>query len=461
MTTTILSDIKMDETQIRRALLVVDLQQDFTTPNGPFKNSYFKIDHIISNLTTILPHFREHNGIVIWIKADYSKFISEPKYLTRPEGERYEGIPMNDALLSGSHKAFPLCMPGTDGEKFMPEIESLIKTDQDIIITKTYYSAFTDTNLADILKDVQEVHICGLVTGVCVQATTTDAFFHGHKVFVWTDCLGHRNEKGHRKALSNMKRWYATMINSNNYYQQATLTTSKPTLYFVNGSIPSWRVMMALYEKGIDFEGKRLKVMSTPKETKSAEFLAINPRGLTPTLVDTDGSIIAESLAILHYLEEYYPNTLPLVPVEKSEHIKVLQRIQESQNLVDIYEPLEEIVFKTPKEEQLSHKDSIIKTLQLIDQELAFWEMYLTKTTFIACDHFTLADCAFYPVIAYLIHRGLNLDKFPVLKNYINTIKTKPAAIKSHPIDWAEKGGKINIFRVVNNIVINSNKENE
>ncbi|CAF4252715.1 unnamed protein product, partial [Adineta steineri] len=98
---------------------------------------------------------------------------------------------------------------------------------------------------------------------------------------------------------------------------------------------------------------------------------------------------------------------------------------------------------------------------QLIDQELAFWEMYLTKTTFIACDHFTLADCAFYPVIAYLIHRGLNLDKFPVLKNYINTIKTKPAAIKSHPIDWAEKGGKINIFRVVNNIVINSNKENE
>jgi glutathione S-transferase len=342
----------------------------------------------------------------------------------------------------------------------MPEIDALIKEDQDVIITKTYYSAFTDTNLADILKDVKEVHICGLVTNVCIQATAADAFFHGYKIFIWTDCLGYRSETKHQRALSDLERWYATMIKSSIYLPQPQIVALKPILYFVNGSIPSWRVMMALYEKNIDFEPKRLKVMSRPKETKSPEFLAINPRGLTPTLVDTDGSIIAESLAILHYLEEYYPNTLPLIPIEKTERIKVLQRIQESQNLVDIYEPLEEVVFKTPKDEQTSHKDSIIKTLQLIDQELAFWEMYLTKTTFIACDIFTLADCAFYPVIAYLIHRGLNIDKFPALKNYVSFIKTKPAAINSHPSGWTEKGGKFNVFRVVRYIVANCNKEN-
>ncbi len=86
---------------------------------------------------------------------------------------------------------------------------------------------------------------------------------------------------------------------------------------------------MTLYEKDINFKARRLKAMSKPKETKSAEFLAINPRGLTPTLVDTDGSIIAESLAILHYLEDYYPNTLPLLPIAKAEHVKVLKLIQE------------------------------------------------------------------------------------------------------------------------------------
>ncbi|UJR36921.1 hypothetical protein I4U23_029633 [Adineta vaga] len=455
----------MVENQSRQALLAIDIQQDFITLNGPFKDKPVKADHIIINLTNILPHFRNfNNNIVIWIKADYSNVPTEPKYLNRPEGRQYENVPMNDAFHSSTHRTFPLCISGTDGQKFPPEIDSLIKPDQDIIITKTYYSAFTDTNLADILKNVDEVHICGLTTNVCVQATTIDAFFHGHKVFVWSDCLGCRNEVSHQNALELMGRWYATIITSDQFHLpqiSANRTISKPVLYLVNGSIPSWRVMMALYEKNIDFESKRLKVMSNPKETKSAEFLAINPRGLTPTFVDKDGSIIAESLAILHYLEEYYPKTPSLLPIDKKQHIQVLQRIQESQNLVDIYEPLEDIVFKTPKHEQSLRKDSIMKTLDMIDQELAFWEMYLTKSIFIACDQFTLADCAFYPVMAYLIHRGLNIDKFSRLKNYVEMIKMKPAAINSHPDGWKEKGGRINIFKVVRNIIDNCNEENE
>lgn len=102
--------------------------------------------------------------------------------------------------------------------------------------------------------------------------------------------------------------------------------------------------MMALYErKIIEFEGRRLKGMS--KETKSPELIAINHRGLTPTLIDADGSIISESLAILHYLENYYRAPL-LMPTEKAEHIAVMRLIQEAQNLVNIYEPLEYIGFR-------------------------------------------------------------------------------------------------------------------
>jgi hypothetical protein len=36
-------------------------------------------------------------------------------------------------------------------------------------------------------------------------------------------------------------------------------------------------------------------------------------------------------------------------------------------------------MFKTPEHEQSSNKDSIVKTPELIDEELAFWEMYLMK----------------------------------------------------------------------------------
>jgi len=112
------------------------------------------------------------------------------------------------------------------------------------------------------------------------------------------------------------------------------------------------------------------------------------------------------------YIEDYYPIRLPLLPLEKAEHIRVLQLFPESQNLVDIYEPLEEFLFKTQNDEQSSDKESTVKTPGMINQELALRKMYLTKTTLITCDKFTLGECAFYPVIGYLIHRGLNIDKF-------------------------------------------------
>jgi glutathione S-transferase/nicotinamidase-related amidase len=444
----------MTENLTKRALLVIDLQQDFISPEGPFKDSHVNADHIISNLTIILPHFRDHHGLIVWTKTDCSKPQTEPQYLIRPEGEQYANVPLNDAFLAGTHKTFPICVPGTDGEKFIAEVDSLIHQEKDIIVIKTFYSAFTKTNLSEILKDITEVHICGLMTNVCVHATAADAFFHGYKVFIWTDCLGYRNERRHRLSLESMKQWYATLISSNECLPQRTIP--KPVLYFVNGSISSWRVMLALYEKGIDFEAKRLKVMCIPKETQSPEFLAINPRGLAPTLVDTDGSVIGESLAILHYLEKYYPNTLSLIPTGKAEHIRVFQLIQESQNLFDIYEPLEEIVYKTSQHQRSSHKDTIVKILARIDQELTFWEKYLTKTVFVACNQFTLADCAFYPIIRYLIHRGLDIDSFPALKSYVSKNETRPAAIQAHPTGWKENGGARNVFKVVKQCLTNS-----
>jgi nicotinamidase-related amidase len=187
-------NINMEEHRIKKALLIIDLQEDFISPNGAFMQSHVKANHIISNLSVILPHFRDQNGIVVWIKSDYSKPELEPKYLIRPEGEQFKNIPLNNDFLSGTHKIFPLCVPGTDGEKFIPEIQTLLNEEHDLVICKKFYSAFTSTTLADVLKNVNEVHICGLMTNVCVQATATDVFFHGYRIFIWTDCLGYRRD---------------------------------------------------------------------------------------------------------------------------------------------------------------------------------------------------------------------------------------------------------------------------
>src|SRR5512143_2174267 len=75
------------------------------------------------------------------------------------------------------------------------------------------------------------------------------------------------------------------------------------TLYFSPGA-SSMAPHIALHEVGAPFEGKPLSLGK--KETRTAEFLAINPAGKVPTLL-IDGRVLTEVAGILFYLARTYP----------------------------------------------------------------------------------------------------------------------------------------------------------
>lgn len=75
------------------------------------------------------------------------------------------------------------------------------------------------------------------------------------------------------------------------------------TLYFAPGS-SSMAAHIALHEVGALFEAKPLSFAR--KETRSPEFLAVNPEGKVPTLV-VDGRALTEVAAILFYLARRFP----------------------------------------------------------------------------------------------------------------------------------------------------------
>ncbi len=83
------------------------------------------------------------------------------------------------------------------------------------------------------------------------------------------------------------------------------------------------RVRIFMAEKGISCETIQVNIVKG--ENLSKEYLAINPRGVVPTLVLDDGTAIDESVAIFHYLEETHPEP-PLMGTDPLSKARIASR---------------------------------------------------------------------------------------------------------------------------------------
>lgn len=290
------------------------------------------------------------------------------------------------------------------------------------------------------------LYIAGVTTNTCVAATSVHARRLGYDVTIISDLVFSLKPETSAKALTTLTAapYDVTLCTSDQVPAHIDSKSGNilPTLYYVNGSIPSWRVMLCLSLKRIPYNAIRLRVMTTPRETRSAEFAAINPRCKTPTFVDVDGTVVIESLAILQYLEQCYSTKehLRLMPdpMQKKEWTKEVCRIAETENPHNIYEPIELLYLPDWKE----HSAAIVQAYRDILAELEFWEKYLKADKFISGEEFGMADCAFYPILAYMMHRGLDLEKsrYSGLKEYAEGCEGLRAVKEAKPEGWEEPG---------------------
>jgi maleylacetoacetate isomerase len=85
-------------------------------------------------------------------------------------------------------------------------------------------------------------------------------------------------------------------------------------------SSAAYRLRVALNLKGLSAEHVPVH-LAKGKQTQDV-YRALNPQGLVPCLELDDGTALAQSLAILEYLEEVYP-TPPLLPRDPAERARV------------------------------------------------------------------------------------------------------------------------------------------
>jgi nicotinamidase-related amidase len=167
----------------KNALILIDMVNDFVT--GKLKCDRAKA--IIPNLQKLVESARKNNVPVIYANDAHEE---------------------GDIELSvwGEH-----AMKGTKEAEVIPELEP---HENDIIIEKTTYSAFYNTNLEDELRNrgVENLVVTGLHTNICDRHTSADAFFRGFRVTLVEDAAEAFDEKSHAEGVEYIKTNYGSRI---------------------------------------------------------------------------------------------------------------------------------------------------------------------------------------------------------------------------------------------------------
>lgn len=158
------------------------------------------------------------------------------------------------------------------------------------------------------------------------------------------------------------------------------------------------RVRIFMAEKGISCETEQLNIVLG--ENLSDDFLAVNPRGLLPTLVLDDGTVLDESVAICRYLEETHPEP-PLMGTDAVSKAKIesRQRHMEFEGLLGASEAFRNSYPRFSKRGlggNVGHVDAIPALAERGKASvLRFYNRLnedLGKSRYVAGDEFSIAD---------------------------------------------------------------------
>ena len=158
-------------------------------------------------------------------------------------------------------------------------------------------------------------------------------------------------------------------------------------LYSTNRSPYSAPVRIAVRAKAIDIE-----IVEPPGGLGSSRFSAINPVGTIPCLVLDDGLVLPESVAIMEYLEEVFPQP-PLMPASprRRAETRVLRRIAE----LGVLNPTVNLLQMVERGAQ--NGPPFGDRLTRLVRGLASADLYVSGERFAVGDTLTLADCQLAP----------------------------------------------------------------
>jgi glutathione S-transferase len=196
--------------------------------------------------------------------------------------------------------------------------------------------------------------------------------------------------------------------------------------YYASGSPYAWRVWLALERKGIPYHRKTLSFDAG--DLKTAEYGALNPRRRVPVLVDDD-FVIAESAAIVEYIEDRWPNGPALFAAEPRKRAIQRRMVREADD------------YLAKVGTRFATGPASAETAKELREELALWEGaasgdYLTG-------ELSAADLTVFPFMALFLRIAGKRADFvkadfvgPRLAAWIERMQALPIVQHTWPPHW-------------------------
>jgi glutathione S-transferase len=165
------------------------------------------------------------------------------------------------------------------------------------------------------------------------------------------------------------------------------------TLYYHPLASYCHKVLIALYERGLEFERR---IIDLGKASERAELCALWPVGKFPVIRDHDRArAVAESSVIIEYLDRQGGSVAPLIPAAPDAALAARLWDRVCDNYVQ--GPMQEIVL-----DRIRGADGDLGAARsLLATAYGMLERQLSPGPWLAGAEFSLADCAAAPALFY------------------------------------------------------------
>lgn len=170
----------------RSALLVIDMLNDFLDPAGALFIGPAGRE-IIPFVAAKISAFRQHGAPVIFLCDAHD-----------PEDPEFKRFP-------------PHAVKGSWGAQIIPE---LTPAATDYVVEKHFYTGWYDSKLPELLEylRIQEIHLVGVCTSICVLETARDLSLLGYEVSVYREGVADLTPEDHDWALRRLIRLYGVKV---------------------------------------------------------------------------------------------------------------------------------------------------------------------------------------------------------------------------------------------------------